>query len=126
MMDVVQEIMMHTPCGTTTGHGELCASGRECGNCTLKIKAIAEIESLRAKLSEQAKQEPVEKLWLWKNGDHYLAYEHEYPCYEQGGDPLTVGEPIGYALLKPSFGRESMAPTPPTQDKLIAELIWLS
>lgn len=48
---------------------------------------------------------PPEKLWLWNNGDHFLAYRHEYPCYETGGDPLTVGEPIGYAILYPSYDR---------------------
>jgi hypothetical protein len=45
---------------------------------------------------------PEARLWLWRNGDHYLAYEHEYPCYSDGGDPLTLGEPVGYAIFKPS------------------------
>ena len=43
-----------------------------------------------------------QKVWLWKNGDHFLAYAHEYPCYPNGGDPLTIGEPVGVAILKPS------------------------
>lgn len=45
------------------------------------------------------------KLWLWKNGDHTLAYAHEYPCYETGGDPLTLGEPVGVAIFKESSPR---------------------
>lgn len=44
-----------------------------------------------------------QRLWLWRNGDHFLAYEHLYPV-DENGDPLTLGEPIGYALLRPSFG----------------------
>jgi hypothetical protein len=39
------------------------------------------------------------KLWLWKNGDHYLAFDSECPTYD-GGDPKTLGEPIGFALLE--------------------------
>lgn len=42
------------------------------------------------------------KLWLWKAGDHFLAFDNEYPCYEGGGDPLTLGEPIGWAALQDS------------------------
>jgi len=41
------------------------------------------------------------KLWLWKHGDYYLAFDNPYPCYP-GGDPLTLGEPIGVAFLRPS------------------------
>lgn len=29
-------------------------------------------------------------LWLWKDGDHFLAFRHLYPCYSPGGDPMTV------------------------------------
>ena len=50
------------------------------------------------------------KLWLWKNGDHYLAYRHLYPCYEPGGDPMTLGEPVGYAEFRESHDRAA-APT---------------
>jgi hypothetical protein len=39
------------------------------------------------------------KLWLWRNGDHYWAFDKEYPCYEEGGDPMTLGEPVGWAWL---------------------------
>lgn len=45
------------------------------------------------------------KLWLWKNGDHFLAFEHEYPCYPDG-DPMTLGQPVGYAILTLSISRE--------------------
>ncbi len=40
------------------------------------------------------------KLWLWKNGDHFWAFEHLYPKVSPHGDPCTLGEPVGYALLK--------------------------
>lgn len=37
--------------------------------------------------------------WVWKNGvrgelECFLAYDKEYPVYPDGGDPLTLGEPI--------------------------------
>jgi hypothetical protein len=41
------------------------------------------------------------KLWLWKNGDHFWAFDNEFPCYPDG-DPMTLGEPVGYAILKES------------------------
>lgn len=50
--------------------------------------------------------EPVEKLWLWKNfvggKPEYWAFDNPFPCVSVGGDPLTFGEPCGWALLKPS------------------------
>jgi hypothetical protein len=42
------------------------------------------------------------KLWLWKNGDHYLAYDNPMPCYPDGGDPLVLGKPAAIAFLMPS------------------------
>lgn len=39
--------------------------------------------------------------WVWKNGfaaggkqECFLAYNKEYPVYPDGGDPLTLGEPV--------------------------------
>lgn len=45
------------------------------------------------------------KLWLWKNfvdgRPEYWAFDNPYPCHENG-DPITLGEPCGYALVKES------------------------
>lgn len=46
------------------------------------------------------------QLWLWRNGDHYLAFEHLYPCYSPGGDPMTLGEPAAVAFFRGSHDRE--------------------
>lgn len=50
--------------------------------------------------------EPVAKLWLWKNfvggKPEYWAFDNPFPCVSVGGDPLTLGEPCGWALFKPS------------------------
>lgn len=47
----------------------------------------------------------VRKLWLWKNfvngRPEFWAFDNPYPCHENG-DPITLGEPVGYALLKES------------------------
>ena len=49
-----------------------------------------------------SEERPV-KLWLWRNGDHYLAYDNPMPCYPpDGGDPLVLGEPAAIAILMPS------------------------
>lgn len=45
------------------------------------------------------------KLWLWRNfvdgKPEYLAFDNPYPCYVNG-DPMTIGEPCGYAFFKSS------------------------
>ena len=45
------------------------------------------------------------KVWLWRNfadgRPEYWAFDNPFPCYE-GGDPMTFGEPCGYAILKAS------------------------
>lgn len=45
------------------------------------------------------------KLWLWKNfvdgRPEYWAFDNAYPCHPNG-DPMTLGEPCGYAIVKPS------------------------
>lgn len=51
------------------------------------------------------KQSAPTKLWLWKNvvdgRPEYWAFDNPYPCHESG-DPMTLGEPCGYALVKES------------------------
>ena len=45
------------------------------------------------------------KLWLWKNfvdgRPEYWAFDNPYPTHG-GGDPMTLGEPCGYAIFKES------------------------
>ena len=45
------------------------------------------------------------KLWLWKNfvdgRPEYWAFDNPYPC-QPNGDPITLGEPCGYAIVKES------------------------
>jgi hypothetical protein len=46
------------------------------------------------------------KLWLWKNfvdgKPEYWAFDNAFPINLNDGDPQTLGEPCGYAWLKPS------------------------
>jgi hypothetical protein len=46
------------------------------------------------------------KLWLWKNfvdgRPEYWAFDNPYPCHENG-DPMVLGEPVGFALVKESI-----------------------
>jgi len=46
------------------------------------------------------------KLWLWKNfvdgRPEYWAFDNPYPINMHDGDPQTLGEPCGYAIVKPS------------------------
>jgi hypothetical protein len=69
------------------------------------IKSDKAITALRTAIAEAEKQEPT-RLWLWKNfvegRPEYWAFDNPFPCISVGGDPLTLGEPCGWALIKPS------------------------
>jgi hypothetical protein len=59
------------------------------------------------KVYEESLPDPHEqKLWLWKNfvdgKPEYLAFDNPFPVHLDGGDPQTLGEPCGYAIVKPS------------------------
>ena len=62
------------------------------------------IESISAHLA-QPPAEP-QKLWLWKNfvdgKPEYWAFDNPFPVHMDCGDPQTLGEPCGYAIVKPS------------------------
>jgi hypothetical protein len=65
-------------------------------------------------------QEPV-KLWLWKNfvdgKPEYWAFDNPFPIFMDSHDPQTLGEPCGYALLKPSrAGRTDVSDEQVLQD----------
>jgi len=68
-------------------------------------------------------------LWLWKDGEHFLAYRHLYPCYSPGGDPMTLGEPFGKAIFRHSHDRSTSpgaappAPAAPARVPLTDEQI---
>jgi len=43
------------------------------------------------------------KLWLWRNGStEFWAFDNPYPCATLNGDPLTLGEPCGIAIVRDS------------------------
>lgn len=46
------------------------------------------------------------KLWLWRNfvdgRPEYWAFNNPFPVHMDNDDPQTLGEPCGYALVKPS------------------------
>lgn len=53
------------------------------------------------------------RLWLWKNfvdgKPEYWAFSNPYPCHPNG-DPMTLGEPCGYADFKESEqGRDDVS-----------------
>lgn len=58
------------------------------------------------------------RLWLWRNGDEFVAYSHEIPC-DENGDPLTLGEPAATAIFKPS--RHHVKPTIAELEAILAE-----
>lgn len=40
------------------------------------------------------------RLWLWRNGDHFWAFDSLYPTRMDCDDPATLGEPSAWAILK--------------------------
>ena len=60
------------------------------------------------------------KVWLWKNfvdgRPEYWAFDNPYPCHENG-DPMTLGEPCGYAILRQSInGRPDVSEVQVVED----------
>ena len=74
-------------------------------------KAEAELAAIKAAQPEPMSEE--RKLWLWKNfvdgRQEYWAFDNLYPCHANG-DPQTLGEPCGYAIVKPSINGRAAAP----------------
>lgn len=55
---------------------------------------------------QPATPEVPQRLWLWKNfvdgRPEYWAFDNPFPVHLDNGDPQTLGEPCGYALVKAS------------------------
>lgn len=53
----------------------------------------------------------MKKLWIWKNfvngNPEYWVFDNPFPCDDSGGDPMTLGEPCGYAVFKESVPRRT-------------------
>lgn len=75
----------------------------KCGNCQLVSRPL--LDEAIAVTAAMSKVEAIlradRKLWLWRDGDHYIAFDCEFPTFENG-DPQVLGEPAGSAILKPS------------------------
>lgn len=56
----------------------------------------------------QERERPLKtKLWIWENfvdgRPEFWAFDNPFPIHlGDNGDPQTLGEPVGYALFKPS------------------------
>lgn len=64
--------------------------------------------------SDRQSEESTMKLWLWRNfvdgRPEYWAFDNPFPCYDNG-DPMTLGEPCGWALVKQSTNGRPDVPT---------------
>ena len=74
---------------------------------TVQFEIAADaIKAGRAALANAERVEPEPKLWLWKNfvdgKQEYWVFDNLYPINMNDDDPQTLGDPCGYALLKPS------------------------
>lgn len=73
-----------------------------------RMRAALEAANLRAPTEPAEDGAPDgwgEKLWLWKNfvdgRPEYWAFSNPYPCH-RNGDPMVLGEPCGFGLVKQS------------------------
>jgi hypothetical protein len=66
-------------------------------------------------------------LWLWKNfvngRPEYLAFDNPFPC-NPNGDPLTLGQPCGYAVFKPSFNGRPEVSNEEVLRQVVATIHW--
>ena len=62
------------------------------------------------------------KLWLWQNfvngRPEFWAFDNAYPCQPGPGDPITLGEPAGYALVMDSVCGRAYC-----EDDVIADIV---
>lgn len=67
--------------------------------------AAADI-AMRTGRQVQRQEATQRRLWLWRNfvdgKPEYWAFDNAFPVHMFCDDPQTLGEPCGYALLKPS------------------------
>ncbi len=65
------------------------------------------------------------KLWLWKNfvdgKPEYWAFDNPFPT-KDGGDPMVLGEPCGYAIFKESVQGRHDVP----EDRVIKDIVRAS
>jgi hypothetical protein len=63
----------------------------------------------------------LKKLWLWKNfvngNPEFWAFDNPYPRHN-GGDPMVIGVPVGYAIFKDSVNAYPEA----TDESIILEI----
>ena len=100
------------------------ARGRTYVSPVMRARLTRQIKELRAaaeamqsnNVAAQAVKDSLtpERMWLWRNfvdgRSEYLAFDNPYPCHENG-DPMTLGEPVGYAVVKASRnGRPDVDP----------------
>lgn len=73
-----------------------------------KGQVIAHGEAMAAWGAAQERERPLKtKLWIWENfvdgRPEFWAFDNPFPIHlGDNGDPQTLGEPVGYALFKPS------------------------
>jgi len=85
--------------------------------CNLALSSI-----IFGMMEPPSETEAPKRLWLWKNfvdgRPEYWAFDNPYPCVPGGGDPLTLGEPCGYAIVKDS----TQGRTDVSDDEVIAAI----
>lgn len=81
-----------------------CADLRDPVQMAARLREVAKQEPAPPSAAPQAPA-PSKALWLWKNfvdgRPEYWAFDNPFPCRENG-DPMTLGEPCGYAIFKAS------------------------
>ena len=136
--DKLQETNITRPCRSCNGTGDrdtgipespiaTCKPCNGTGQIALaqpaqdeKCKCVCHDGCAACRQMAQPAQEPI-KLWLWKNFVNgkfeYLAFDNPFPIFMDSHDPQTLGEPCGYALLKPSrAGRTDVSDEQVLQD----------
>lgn len=88
-LEAVDALIDHQFTGTSRG---MTALQHACDDCREALTIM--------------RREPTTKLWLWKNfvddRPEYWAFDNPFPVHLDCGDPQTLGEPCGYAIVKPS------------------------
>lgn len=83
------------------------------------------IDELNRRATLPADRQEGRRLWLWKNFvdglPEYWAFDNPFPT-KDGGDPMTLGEPCGYAI----FSSSTQGRTDVSEDEVIARIAALA
>lgn len=103
----LQEALLSYPRDTQKYRERIASEGADIANMVMMVLDVrGALSPSPAPPAESERIAAPTRLWLWRNWvdgrPEYLAFDNPYPLFMDIDDPQTLGEPCGYAIVKPS------------------------